>query len=64
MSIEDELKTLQAPRKVIEAGVALDEAHEAGMDPPDGCEHYVREWVTRNRACNRYGKQRSSYDIR
>ena len=56
MSIETELKTLCAPRKVLEAGVALDAAHQASTDPPDELVRYVRDWVTRNRGNNRYGK--------
>lgn len=53
--IADELKALNAPRKVVEAGVLLDEASEARIRPSGELVAYVREWVTRNRGNNRYG---------
>jgi hypothetical protein len=56
MSIANDLKRLSAPRKVVEAGVALDEAIQARLSPSGALAAYVREWVTRNQACNKYGR--------
>jgi hypothetical protein len=53
--IADELKALSAPRKVVEAGVLLDEASAARIRPSGELVAYVREWVTRNMGNNRYG---------
>lgn len=53
--IADELKALSAPRKVVEAGVLLDEAFAACIRPSSELVAYVREWVTRNMGNNRYG---------
>jgi hypothetical protein len=56
MSIANDLRRLSAPRKVVEAGVALDEAIQARLSPPAALAAYVREWVTRNMGNNRYGR--------
>jgi hypothetical protein len=56
MSIANDLKRLSAPRKVVEAGVALDEAIQARLSPSVALVAYVREWVTRNMGNNRYGR--------
>lgn len=56
MSIEQELTALNAPRKVVEAGQCIDEAAQAGLNPPRELANYVRDWVTRNRGNNRYGR--------
>lgn len=55
MSIAEELKTLSAPRKVVEAGEGIDEAVQAGLSPSQELVGYVQQWVTRNRGNNRYG---------
>jgi hypothetical protein len=56
MSIANDLRRLSAPRKVVEAGVALDEAIQARLSPPVALAAYVREWVARNMRNNRYGR--------
>ena len=56
MSIETELKTLCAPRKVLEAGVAIDHAVQANLSPPSEFVRYVRDWVSRNMGNDRYGR--------
>ena len=56
MSIEQDLKSLSAPRKVLEAGVAIDQAVQANLSPSSEFVAYVRDWVTRNQGNNRYGR--------
>ena len=56
MSIENDLKRLSAPSKVVQAGVAIDKAVQARLSPPSEFVAYVREWVTRNQGNNRYGQ--------
>lgn len=56
MSVQSELKAMEAPRKVLEAGRIIDEHAEAGISPPYEFVDYVRGWVTRNRGSDRYGK--------
>lgn len=56
MSVQDDLKALDAPRKVLEAGRIIDEYQEAGMRPPRELVEYVQDWTNRNRGNNRYGK--------
>ena len=55
MSIAADLRRLSAPRKVVEAGVELDKQAEAKVPLSFALSAYVRNWVTRNRASNRYG---------
>ena len=56
MSIEQELRDLGAPHKVIEAGQEIDKAVLARSHVPYVLQAYVREWVTKNRGNNRYGR--------
>jgi len=56
MSVQDDLKALDAPRKVLEAGRIIDEYQEAGMRLPRELVEYVQDWTNRNRGNNRYGK--------
>ena len=56
MTIANDLEALNAPPKVIEAGVLCDAAFEALLSPPSELVTYIRNWVTRNQGNNRYGR--------
>ncbi len=55
-SVAEGLKRANAPRKVVEAGVAIDEAIQASLQPSKELVGYVQNWVARNRGNNRYGQ--------
>ena len=56
MSIKQELLDLGAPRKVVEAGEEIDKAVLARSHVPYVLQAYVREWVTKHRSNNKYGR--------
>lgn len=56
MTVTDDLRRLDAPSKVLEAGQKIDEATQANISLPYELVLYVRDWVTRNRGNNRYGR--------
>lgn len=56
MSIQSDLKRLDAPNRVLEAGKELDEQAAAGLPLSMALSAYVRDWVTRNMGNNRYGR--------
>lgn len=56
MSIAADLRRLDAPRKVVEAGEEIDKQVEARVPVSISLSQYVRGWVTRNQGNNRYGR--------
>lgn len=56
MSIASDLRRLDAPRKVLEAGEEIDKQVQANVPVSMNLSRYVRDWVTRNQGNNRYGK--------
>ena len=55
LMIEADLRALDAPINVLDAGRLIDKtAHN--MSPPRDVVQLVLEWVARNRGNNRYGK--------
>lgn len=56
MSVFSDLSRLNAPKRVLEAGQKIDEATQAKISPPYELVLYVRDWVTRSRGNNRYGR--------
>lgn len=56
MSVADDLRRLSAPRKVVEAGEEIDKQAQAGVPVSFSLSAYVKDWVTRNRGNNRYGR--------
>ena len=56
MSIEADLKRLDAPVRVVEAGREIDAAYDASISPPAELVAYVLGWVVRNQGNNRYGR--------
>ncbi|RPA32797.1 hypothetical protein EGC79_20475 [Shewanella vesiculosa] len=56
MSVASDLRRLDAPRKVLEAGEEIDKQVEANVPVSMSLSRYVRDWVTRNQGNNRYGK--------
>ena len=54
--IEHELKALNAPRNVVDAGRLIDQRTTAKMSPPRDVVQLVTQWVSRNMGNNRYGK--------
>ena len=56
MSIASELRQLDAPRKVVEAGEEIDKQVQAKVPVSVTLSDYVKSWVTRNMGNNRYGR--------
>lgn len=56
MSIEQELRDMGAPAKVVEAGQEIDKAALARSRVPYVLQAYVIEWVTKQRSNDRYGR--------
>lgn len=56
MSVSTDLERLEAPRPVLDAGRRIDAAVQAGLSPPTELVAYVRQWVTKTRGNNRYGR--------
>jgi hypothetical protein len=54
--ITEELKAMDAPRLIVEAGQEIEKAVSANLNPPYSMVVFVRNWVTRQRANNRYGR--------
>lgn len=56
MSIASDLRRLDAPRKVVEAGEEIDKQVEARVPVSVSLSLYIKDWVTRNQGNNRYGR--------
>ena len=54
--IEADLKALDAPINVVDAGKFIDQQTAFNLPAPPELVQLVREWVSRNRGNNRYGK--------
>ena len=54
--IEHELRALNAPRNVVDAGRLIDQRTTAKLSPPRDVVQLVTQWVSRNMGNNRYGK--------
>lgn len=56
MSVADDLRRLNAPSRVVEAGIEIDKQVQARVPVSVGLSLYIKAWVTRNRGNNRYGR--------
>ena len=56
MAIANDLRRLNAPRKVLEAGIEIDRQVADSVPVSLSLSSYIRDWVTRNRGNNRYGQ--------
>ena len=54
--IADELRAMGAPRLIVEAGEEIDKATSASISAPTSIVSMVREWVTKQRGNDRYGR--------
>lgn len=55
MRINEQLKELGAPNKVVEAGLAIEGYLKLGKLPPRDLLDYVQKWVRSNNTQERYG---------
>ena len=53
--IAEELREMNAPRLIVDAGKEIDKATSAGLSAPASIVGMVREWVTKQRGNSRYG---------
>lgn len=54
--IADELRERNAPRLIVDAGKEIDKATSAKTSAPASIVSLVREWVTKQRGNDRYGR--------
>lgn len=54
--IVTELKAMNAPRLIVECGEEIEQAVSANLRPPYTLVVFVRNWITQQRANNRYGR--------
>lgn len=56
MAITEELQSMNAPPRVMEAGQEIDKYKQAGKRPPSDLVEFVRAWVGKFLSQNKWGK--------